>query len=384
MHNVHIIGIGHTLFTKHQQSVESLMTMVINEALQDADVDPADVDEIFIGHFNAGLSAQSFISSLALQADPALRFKPVHRLENACASGSAAVHAGVRSIQSSQAKRVLVIGVEKMSECQDVGGALARASYLAEESEFDSFAGVFGHITDQYFSRFGDQQDALAMIAEKNHSNGFSNPYAQLRKQFDFDFCRQPSTKNPLIAGQLKRTDCSPVSDGAAALLLTREDLVRTDKPSAKFTALAQVNDYLPMSKRDISRLEGCELAWNQALNQADLALLDLDFIETHDCFTIAELMQYEAMGLTPLGQGVNALNEGWTYPDGCLPINLSGGLKSKGHPIGATGVSMHALTALQLMGKAPSMQQANCRLGGVFNMGGTGVANYVSILAAS
>jgi len=384
MKNVHITGIGHSPFRKHQASIEALITSVVHEALADANVAAGDVDEIYLGHFNAGLSAQGFVSSLVLQADSALRFKPVHRLENACASGSAAVHAGVRAIQSGQAKQVLVVGVEKMSECADVGGALARASYLPEESQFDSFAGVFGHIAEQYFQRFGNQQDALAMIAEKNHRNGFDNPYAQLRKHFDFDFCRQVSAKNPVVAGKLKRTDCSPISDGAAALLLTSEELVAPDKLTAKFTTIAQANDFMPMSRRDIARLEGCEVAWKKALQASKLTLLDLDFVETHDCFTIAELMQYEAMGLTALGEGAKALTEGWTYADGCLPINLSGGLKSKGHPIGATGVSMHALTAMQLTGRAKSMQLADCHYGGVFNMGGTGVANYVSILAAN
>lgn len=384
MSNVHILGIGHTPFRKHDANLEELIRLASIEALEDAGVDASDIDEIFVGHFNAGLSEQEFISSLILQADPSLRFKPAHRLENACASGTAAVHAAVRAIQSGQSKRVLVVGAEKMSECSDVGRALARASYLAEESKFDSFAGVFSHIAECYFERYGEQLDALAQIAVKNHSNGFNNPYAQLRKVLDYEFCRHPSDKNPLVAGQLKRTDCSPVSDGAAALVLTSEDLVPANKPSAKFKSIAQVNDFLPMSRRELSKLEGCELAWKKAFHMADIRLEQLDFVETHDCFTVAELMQYEAMGLTKYGEGYRALKEGWTSPDGCLPVNLSGGLKSKGHPIGATGVSMHALTAMQLTGRAGTMQLPDCRYGGVFNMGGTGVANYVSILATA
>lgn len=384
MKNAHILGVGHTPFGKHDANLEELIRLAVTEALDDAEVDAADVDEIFVGHFNAGLSKQEFVSSLVLQVDPALRFKPAHRLENACASGSAAVHAAVRSIQSGQAQRVLVVGAEKMTDCPDIGGALARASYLAEESRFDSFAAVFGHIADHYFERYGEQLDALAQIAVKNHANGLNNPYAQLRKAFDYEFCRYPSDKNPKVAGQLKRTDCSLVSDGAAALVLTAENLVPAHKPTARFSSIAQVNDFLPMSRRDLSKLEGCEAAWKKAFQQADLSLDQLDFVETHDCFTVAELMQYEAMGLTAYGEGYVALAEGWTAPDGYLPVNLSGGLKSKGHPIGATGVSMHALSALQLTGRAGAMQQSDCRYGGVFNMGGTGVANYVSILAAA
>jgi acetyl-CoA C-acetyltransferase len=135
------------------------------------------------------------------------------------------------------------------------------------------------------------------------------------------------------------------------------------------------------MSKRDITLFEGCELAWKQALAQAGLTLEDLSLVETHDCFTIAELLEYEAMGLAPRGQGARALAEGWTRKDGKLPVNPSGGLKSKGHPIGATGVSMHVLTSMQLTGRAEAMQIPDAKLAGIFNMGGAAVANYVSIL---
>src|ERR1041384_7131263 len=135
------------------------------------------------------------------------------------------------------------------------------------------------------------------------------------------------------------------------------------------------------MVKRDILKFEGCSEAWQRALAQAGIALTDLSFVETHDCFTIAELIEYEAMGLVPEGEGARAIAEGWTHKDGKLPINPSGGLKAKGHPIGATGVSMHALCAMQLTGTAGDMQIKDAKLGGLFNMGGTAVANYVSIL---
>jgi len=147
------------------------------------------------------------------------------------------------------------------------------------------------------------------------------------------------------------------------------------------FRAAVQVNDFLPMSRRDITLFEGCGEAWRKALGEARLELNDLSFVETHDCFTIAELIEYEAMGLAPEGQGARAIVEGWTQKDGRLPVNPSGGLKAKGHPIGATGVSMHALTAMQLTGTAGDLQVKDARLGGIFNMGGAAVANYVSIL---
>jgi acetyl-CoA C-acetyltransferase len=219
------------------------------------------------------------------------------------------------------------------------------------------------------------------MIAAKNHKNGVGNPYAQMRKDVGFEFCRNESEKNPFVAGPLKRTDCSLVSDGAAALVITDVETALKLSKAIALRATAHVQDFLPMSKRDILKFEGCSVAWQQALGSAGIRLTDLSFVETHDCFTVAELIEYEAMGLVAEGQGARAIKEGWTQKDGKLPVNPSGGLKSKGHPIGATGVSMHAITAMQLAGKAGDMQVKDARLGGVFNMGGAAVANYVSIL---
>ena len=151
---------------------------------------------------------------------------------------------------------------------------------------------------------------------------------------------------------------------------------------AVRFKAAVQVNDFLPISKRDITGFEGAAQAWSRALDAADVKLTDLSFVESHDCFTIAELLEYEAMGLTAPGQGARAVLEGWTRRmAGCRSIP-SGGLKAKGHPIGATGVSMHAITAMQLTGQAPGgMQLPKADIGAVFNMGGAAVANYVSIL---
>jgi acetyl-CoA C-acetyltransferase len=381
-----IVGWAHTPFGKLAgETVESLIVKVATDALADAGVAAADVGEIVLGHFNAGFSAQDFTASLVLQASPDLRFKRALRVENACATGSAAVHQGLKAIAAKTARIVLVVGVEQMTttSAAEIGRNLLKASYVREEAEIDGgFAGIFGKIAGLYFQKYGDQSDALAQIAAKNHKNGVGNPYAQMRKDLGYDFCRTESEKNPFVAGPLKRTDCSLVSDGAAALVLADvETALRLNKAVA-FRATEHVQDFLPMSKRDILKFEGCGRAWQSALAKAGLTLDDLSFVETHDCFTIAELIEYEAMGLTPEGQGARALAEGWTQKDGKLPINPSGGLKAKGHPIGATGVSMHALTAMQLAGTAPEgIQLRNASLGGVFNMGGAAVANYVSIL---
>jgi acetyl-CoA C-acetyltransferase len=380
-----IVGWAHTPFGKLAgETVESLIVRVAGEALSDAGIDAKDIDEIVLGHFNAGFSAQDFTASLVLQASPDLRFKPATRVENACATGSAAVHQGLKTIAARAARIVLVVGVEQMTATPgpEIGRNLLKASYVREEADIDGgFAGIFGMIAGLYFQKYGDQSDALAMIAAKNHKNGVGNPYAQMRKDLGYDFCRTESEKNPIVAGPLKRTDCSLVSDGAAAVVLADVETALQLGKAVAFRAAEHVQDFLPMSRRDILKFEGCAMAWRRALAAAGIGLGDLSFVETHDCFTIAELIEYEAMGLVPEGRGAVAIKEGWTEKTGKLPVNPSGGLKAKGHPIGATGVSMHAMTAMQLSGSAGGLQVQNARLGGIFNMGGTSVANYVSIL---
>src|SRR5207302_1827084 len=250
-------------------------------------------------HFNAGFSAQDFTASLVLQASPDLRFKRATRVENACATGSAAVHQGLKAIAANSARIVLVVGVEQMTTTA-AGG----------------------------------------------------------------------------IAGNLLK-----VSDGAAALVLADVETALSLRKAVVFRAAEHVQDFLPMARRDVLKFEGCAEAWKRALACAGIRLGDLSFAEMHDCFTIAELIEYEAMGLVGEGEGARAIAEGLTQKNGLLPINPSGGLKSKGHPIGATGVSMHALAAMQLTDTAGAMQVGNASLAGIFNMGGTAVANYVSIL---
>lgn len=380
-----IVGWAHSPFGKLvDETVESLIVKVANEAMEHAGIGPDDVDEIVLGHFNAGFSQQDFTASLVLQADDRLRFKPATRVENACATGSAAVRQGIRAVQSRGRGVVLVVGVEQMTTTPgpEVGKNLLRASYLPEDGDTPAgFAGVFGKIASAYFQRHGDQSDALAYIAAKNHKNGVENPYAQMRKDFGYDFCRTESEKNPFVAGPLKRTDCSLVSDGAAAIVLADTATALSMRRAIAFRANEHVQDFLPMSKRDILLFEGCQHAWKQALSNSGLALDDLSFVETHDCFTIAELIEYEAMGLAKPGEGGKIALEGQTQKGGRLPVNPSGGLKAKGHPIGATGVSMYALSAMQLMGEAGGIQVENATLAGIFNMGGAAVANYVSIL---
>ncbi|CAP44718.1 acetyl-CoA acetyltransferase [Bordetella petrii] len=380
-----IAGWSHIPFGKlADPDTESLMAQVSGAALTHAGISGKDVDGIYVGVMNNGFQKQDFQGALVALADPDLAHVPATRLENACATGSAALYTAMDFIESGRGRIALVVGAEKMTSrpTPEIGDLLLNASYRKEEADIKGgFAGVFGQIAGEYFKRYGDRSRELAMIAAKNHKNGVANPYAQIRKDLGVEFCDTVSEKNPYVAPPLRRTDCSLVSDGAAAIVLVDEALAAQFPRAIGFRARQHVNDILPLSRRDPLAFEGASRAWRQALQAAGITLDDLSLVETHDCFTIAELIEYEAMGLAARGEGYKVVREGIAQKDGKLPINPSGGLKAKGHPVGATGVSMHAMACMQLTESAGDMQVPGARLAGVFNMGGAAVANYVSIL---
>ena len=385
--SVSIIASGHTRFGRLADSnLEDLIVDATRQALDDAGVGARDVDQIFLGHFNSGLVPDGFPSSLVHQADPDFRFTPATRCENACASGASAVFAGINAIRSGEADLVLVVGAEKMTanSTPEVTRALAGAGYQndAEEAAL-SFPQVFAQAARAYQKRHGDPLPAMARIAEKNHRNALANPLAQMHRAMSFEDCNTVSDRNPLIADPLRLTDCSLITDGAAAIILASPRRAAEFRRRVAIRAAVQVSDLLPMKGRDFLAFEGPRRAIAGAYERAGITLGDLHFAEVHDCFTIAELLIYEAMGLAPAGQGQRALHDGTVYADGALPVNLSGGLKAKGHPVGATGVSMHALAFRQLTGRPVGEARGGAGLGLVFNMGGAAVANFASVLEA-
>jgi acetyl-CoA C-acetyltransferase len=378
-----IVGWGHTPFGKlGAETLESLIEAAGREALASAGLGGDDIDAVWLGHFNSGMVPDAFCSSMPLAIDPGLRFKPAIRCENACASGSAALYAALDAIRAGRVRTALVVGVEKMTglDTPGVTRALSGASYQPEEASL-SFPAIFARYAVAYNERYGDPTEAMARIAVKNHRNALDNPLAQLRKPLDLDFCLAVSERNPLVAPPLKVTDCSLISDGAAAVVIARRDMAEAFPCSVGFRATEQVNDLLPMSRKDLAAFEGPRRAFERAYAAAGLTVDDVDFAEVHDCFTIAELLSVEAMGLAAPGQGRDLIRDRQTEAGGRLPVNRSGGLKAKGHPVGATGVSMHVLAARQLTGQAGAMQIANPEIGLCFNMGGGAVVSCVSIL---
>ncbi len=380
-----IVGWGHTKFGRHGNlSLEELIQSAAREALKSAGIGAEQVDAAWLGHFNSGLVPDGFCASMILGADSALRYKPAVRVENACASGSAAVYGAIDAIKSGRIKIALVVGAEKMTGLDTAGvtRALGGASYQKEEAAC-SFPDIFAQFAQAYAAKFGGPAEAMAHIAVKNHLNALCNPLAQMQRQLDLDFCLQASDKNPMVSAPLKVTDCSLISDGAAALVMVSDELLSDFPKAVGFRAYQHVNDFLPLSEKDLTAFEAPRRAIEQAYAQAGISVEDLSLAEVHDCFTIAELLMVEALGVAPPGGGRKAVIDGVTSRQGRLPVNLSGGLKAKGHPVGATGVSMHVLLARQLLGEAGEMQLPGASLAICVNMGGGAVAAYASVLEA-
>lgn len=380
-----IVGWGHTKFGRLDAfGLEALIQMAAREAITDAGITAADVDAVWLGHFNSGLVADGFCSSMVIGAAPELRFKPATRCENACASGSAALFAAMDAVRAGRVRVALVVGAEKMTGL-DTGGvtkALSGASYLAEEAGL-SFPAIFARFAQDYAARFGDPTEAMAHIAVKNHANALRNPLAQMHRPLELAYCLEASDKNPMIADPLKLSDCSLITDGAAAIVIVAREMVADFRRAVGFRGTAHVSDVLPLSKKRPADFEGPRRAVQQAYAAARMTVHDVDLAEVHDCFTIAELLCVEALGLASPGEGRGVVIGGETMRGGRLPINLSGGLKAKGHPVGATGVSMHVLNAKQLVGEADEMQLDGASTAICLNMGGGAVASYVSILEA-
>ncbi|MBW0115651.1 thiolase domain-containing protein [Pseudonocardia abyssalis] len=383
-----LIGWAHTPFGRSAApDVETLMGEVAAAALADARLGPDDIELISVGVFNPGFSRQSFDGALVGSGNPDLAAVPAVRVENACATGSAALFTALDAVESGRVRAALVVGAEKMTAVSGpaVGDGLLGACLRRTEETYGSFPAIFAELTRRYVDRYGDHRLALAQVAAKNHRNGVDNPFAHVRKDLGVDFCATPSDRNPVVADPLLRTDCSMVSDGAAAVVVAGPDLARGARRAVAWLGRAQANDHLAIESRpDPLAFDGARRAFHGALREAGLGLADLDLLETHDCFTQAEILQYEAFGIADAGKAGEVLAEGRTHRDGALPVNVSGGLKAKGHPIGATGVSQHVMAAMQLVGEAGDMQLARVERAAVFNMGGVAVANYASVLGAA
>ena len=381
MRRVAVIGVGVTKFGKHDRTSAELFAEAAVEAIRDADVAPSAIQALYYGNVTGGEGEkQLHMGPLAatLLGIPTI---PTTRFENACATSHAAFRHAVMEIGAGVSDVVMVGGAERVLNIP-TDAATEYFAYCSDASWEQSvgltFPGVFALIARAHMDKHGTTEEQMAHVAVKNHRHGVLNPKAQFRKEITVDMV----LKSAYVADPLKLLDCCPFTDGGAALVLAAEEVARKRPRSVWVLGTQAASDTMFMhEKRDLSRVMATERAAAAVYRQTGKTPTDVDVVELHDCFTIAEIVATEGLGFFEPGLGGAAAEKGWTSLGGKIPVNPSGGLKAKGHPIGATGVSMHALAAMQLSAKAGAMQVKDARLGGIFNMGGTAVANYVSIL---
>jgi acetyl-CoA C-acetyltransferase len=383
MRDVAAIGVGMTKWGElWDKSLRTIFTETALLAIDDAGVDR--IDSLVVGCMSSGLFVgQEHLGSML--ADDLGRIPvPAARVESACSSGGLALRQGFIEVASGISDIVLVAGVEKMT---DVTGCEATyALGTAADQEYEgfhglTFPGLYAMMAVAHMHKYGTTREQLAMVAVKNHENGSKNPLAQ----FPFKVTVDAVVNSVLVADPLRILDCSPITDGAAAVVLCPADMAKTmKKPAVRIAGSGQATDTIALSSRkDITWLESTKLAAEKALALAGRKIEDLHLFEVHDCFTIAEIMITEALGLADRGRGGRAVEDGLTSLKGKFPVNPSGGLKAKGHPVGATGVAQAVEVIKQLRGEAGERQVKGAKRGLTQNMGGTGGSSVVHILEA-
>ncbi|MFQ5895185.1 MAG: thiolase domain-containing protein [Nitrospinota bacterium] len=379
---VAILGVGLTRFGVRSESLSALVAQACEAALADGGVDRAEVEAFYLGNFAAeSFTGQSHLAPYAARA-LGLRPVPCTRVEGACASGGLALRQGVLAVASGAHDLVLVAGAEKMTsvDTRQATHILSCAGdWEVEVNAGATFPALFALIARRYLHQFDAPREALAAVAVKNQANGLLNPNAHLRKPLTLE---QALGGRP-VAEPLGVYDCSLISDGAAACVLCPWERARAYRDGAvEVLASSQASDALALEeKAEITRLDATVEAGRRAFDAAGLSPSDVDLAEVHDCFTIAEILAVEDLGFFPKGAGFRAALEGWTSREGRLPVNTSGGLKAKGHPVGATGLAQVHELVVQLRGEAGERQVGGAEVGLAQNLGGSGATCVVHIL---
>ena len=380
MRDVAVIGVGMTKWGElWEKSLRTIFVETALLALDDAGVDR--IDSMYVGSMSSGLFVgQEHIASLLadyLGQAPV----PSARVETACASGGLALRLGFMEVASGMSDVVLVSGIEKMT---DVSGYEATyALGTAADQEYEgyhgiTFPGLYALIARAHMEKYGTTREQLALVAVKNHLNGSKNPLAQ----YPFKITVDSVLNSVMVADPLRILDCSPITDGAAAVILCPIETARKmNKPVVKIIGSGHATDSIALSSRkDITWLEATYQAGKRAYAMANKKPKDIDILEVHDCFTIAEICVIEALGIVEKGKGGEAAEDEITYLEGKIPVNTSGGLKAKGHPVGATGVAQVIEIVKQLQGEAGKRQVKDPRIGMAQNMGGSGGSTVVHI----
>ena len=383
MREVAIVGIGLSRWGEvWDASLRSLWTEAALAALADAGVDT--VDSITVGCMTPGLFVGQEHLGALLADELGMPGVPATRVESACASGGVALKAAFAEVASGMADIVLASGVEKMTDVS--GDECTAALATAADAELEvfhgaSFPGLYAMMARAHMERYGTTREQLAMVAVKNHRHGSMNPRAQYRQEITVkDVLRSAKVADPLNV-----LDCSPITDGAAAVILAELSVARKlakGRPVVKITGIGHATDAIALHSRpDMTSIPATTKAAQRAFAMAGKGPQDVHLVELHDCFTIAEIVVLESLGLCAPGEGGKQAESGRTALGGALPVNVSGGLKSKGHPVGATGIAQMVELATQLRGQAEKRQVAKARVGLAQNMGGTGASTVVTVV---
>ncbi|MFX1513968.1 MAG: thiolase domain-containing protein [Promethearchaeota archaeon] len=379
---VAIVGIGHTKFGQRKDaSLRDLMFEAVQKVFNDSGLSPKDIDAMYTAVCGDGFAGQ--LSPGMLGPDIAgLLHKPNMRVEAACATGSSAIHAAYASIKADLYDRVLVLGAEKMLQVTtpEAIQIMGMAGDLQWESVFGvTFPAYYAMLATAHMAKYGTTEEQLAKVAIKNHHYGAKNPVAQFQKEITLE----KALNAAMVAYPLKLFDCCPLTDGAAAVILSKEDIAREDNDTPVYIeGLGSASDHVSlMDRKTLTSLVGAVQAAKTAHNMAKTNIKDIHIACVHDCFTIAEILAYEDLGICERGRGGKFIEEEGSYIGGKLPINVDGGLKSKGHPIGATGVSQAVEIVKQLRGEAEKGRQVpDAERGLVHNVGGSGHYAFVTI----
>ncbi len=382
MKSVSIIGVGLTPFGEHwTQSFRDLIGKAGLAALESAKIEGKDIEAIYGGTMASGrFVGQEHIG--ALMADQlGLNPIPSTRLEAACASGSVALRQAYIAVASGLYDTVAVGGVEKMTEVSTEEAGFALGGAGDQETELfhgATFPALYALLARMHMEKFGTTEEQLASVAVKNHANGVHNPNAQFQRSISID----DVMKSGYVSSPLKLLDCSPISDGAAALILCETSKARKITDHAiEIKALEQASDTLALTgRKSLLHLDATVQAGKKAFAHAKISPSDVDFAEVHDCFTIAEVLAIEDLGFFKKGTGGKASEDGLTALDGKKPINPSGGLKAKGHPVGATGIAQACEVFAQLNNEAGKRQVQGAKVGLTHNVGGSGATCVVGI----
>jgi acetyl-CoA C-acetyltransferase len=383
MRSVSVIGVGETKMGRHPgRTLRELVSEAGNKAIQDAGIEKSQLQALYLGNFNSSYFCLQSHTGPMVSEELGLGNIPTVRTEGACASGSLAFRQALMAIAAGYYDYVLVGGVEKMThrQTEEITTGIASAADVEKEVNLGiTFPSIFALMANRYSYEFGDARQAMAMCAVQNHEHGLLNPDAQMQKKVTIE---QVLTGAP-IAYPLTVFDCSLVTDGSAFLVLAATDIAKKmpGKRAIEVIGCGQAGDTLTAAtKKSLIDLTATRLAAKQAYAMAGLEPNDIDFAEVHDCFTITQLLNIEDLGFFAKGTGAKATLEGKTHRDGLKPINVSGGLKAKGHPIGATGISQIFEIVTQLRGEAGPRQLKKAGIGLTHNLGGTAATCVVSV----